>query len=185
MKKAFLILLSLTTAILFTSCNLEDEINEALGNLLEFNLELNESFTVPGTNTDVPNGTELPTPQPFNIEIGPFENQVSSFLNGNTISTQSIESITASLLSLRTNGNFNAIESIRISAGEVVIGSNDNIPADAQEIELTPNTNEDLKDILNQDEVTFDVELLVKEVIADGLEIDFESDFLVKGRVNL
>lgn len=187
MKKAFLALISLTTAIFFTSCDLEDNVNDVLGDLLQFNFEINENFTVPvpAEAALVPEGTKFDTPLAVSENIGPFETRISNLLSENKISINNIESITASALKLKTSTNFNAFESIRVSSGNTLIAFIDAIPLDLNEIDLTPTENENLKDILSSDEVNFKVDLLVREAIREDLNVTLESEFTVRGRVNL
>ena len=187
MKKTFLAFISLTTAIFFTSCNLEDSVNDVLGDLLQFNFEINENFTVPvpAQAALVPEGTKFDTPLAVSEEVGPFETRISSLLSENKINTNNIESITAAALKLKTTTNFNAFESIRVSSGNTLIAFIDAIPLDTKEIDLTPTEGENLKDILSNDEVNFKVDLLVREAVKEDINITLESEFTVRGRVNL
>lgn len=186
MKKTFLAFISLTTAIFFTSCNLEDSVNDVLGDLLQFNFEINENFTVPvpAQAALVPEGTKFDTPLAVSEEVGPFETRISSLLSENKINTNNIESITAAALKLKTTTNFNAFESIRVSSGNTLIAFIESIPLDTNEIDLTTE-GENLKDILSSDEVNFKVDLTVREAVKEDINISLESDFTVKGRVNL
>lgn len=186
MKKTFLAFISLTTAIFFTSCNLEDSVNDVLGDLLQFNFEINENFTVPvpAQAALIPEGTKFDMPLAVSENIGPFETQISNLLSENKISTNNIESITASALKLKTTTNFNAFESIEVSSGNTIIAFIEAIPLDTNEIDLTTE-GENLKDILSNDEVNFKVDLLVREAVKEDINITLESEFTVRGRVNL
>jgi len=165
---------SLLLMLSFVSCNVEDTVNELLGDLLTFDLNVNEQFSVPSVGMGVTD-MEISPPQEVSRAVGPFKTGIKSLLDEKKVSDSNIESIRAT----------NAFKSIKISLGGVVLGSLDPIPANANRIELISAPSGDLKGSINQDEISFDIEYEVQRTILNGLDIAIDGVFEVKGKVNL
>jgi len=185
MKKLLITLLSVS-ALFFTACDVEDKVNEALGPLLTFDIDIEESFTV--RQSDLQTSAKAVaaefTPQTVNTTVGPIKTNIDELLSDNKASKDNIEAITTKSLKLKTLTDFNAFQSLKLKLGDAVIGAIDPIPADMKEIDLGSLTDANLKDQLIKDEISLGVELVVKELLQEDLTVDILGVFEVKGRLN-
>jgi len=70
---------SLLLMLSFVSCNVEDTVNELLGDLLTFDLNVNEQFSVPSVGMGVTD-MEISPPQEVSRAVGPFKTGIKMHL---------------------------------------------------------------------------------------------------------
>lgn len=185
MKKIAITLLSITS-LFFISCNVEDEVNKLLEDLLKFDVTLKDSFEIDASALSLVQGVEF-TPQTITQKVGPIKTNISELLGDNNANSESIEEIIVKSMKLKTEEgqNFNAFQSLTIKIGDLEIGSINPIPANQSEIDITSLTKSNLKDLINKDEVTLDLEITVKEVLASNFPVEYIGVFEVNGKINL
>jgi len=186
MKKLLIALLSMST-LLFTACNVEDKVNDVLGDLLKFDVDIEDSFEVKKTDLQLSAkalAVEF-TPQTINIPVGPIKTNIDALLSDNNVSKSNVEAIKAKSLKLKTLTNFNSFQRMELKLAGKVLATIDPIPADKDEIDITSLSSENLRDQLLNEEISLDVELVVKELLEEDLKVDILGVFEVQGKINL
>lgn len=179
MKKVILALLSFTIA--FTSCDVEEKINETLASLVKF--DFNNNATV-----------EIPVAPAGKATIANTVNtDIEKLLSDNSFKQENIGDIKFKDLKLvvPTGQNFDIVKSIsiRIKAGSLDfkdIVTIDNIGAGLSKLDLTPTVIKDnLFEFLINDKITYEVVIETKEAIVEPITININSIFTVSPKINL
>ncbi len=183
MRKIVLLLLSLSLATAFTSCDVEDRINELLEDLVQFDIDADTNVTI-----DIaPAGT---------ISIAnTITTNIEEELANNNFKQENIAAIIFKELTLNipesSSISFDVIESISIKIGaegldlrEVVAVSS--ITNNSKSLNLTSEVSkEDLTQYLLNDTIVYELTITTKEAITEAISLDIGSTFTVTPKVNL
>ncbi|HFX18281.1 MAG TPA: hypothetical protein ENK64_04010 [Flavobacteriales bacterium] len=155
---------------------------EKLDKLTQFNMEYNETITIPASA-----GIDLP----FNIITPDVDTNSESTFEINDTRKDLIEKINLKTLDLTItsppDADFSFLKSIKIYISaeglpEVKIAWKDDIPANANKINLEV-TDRDLKDYIKADKFKLRVETVTNELISQDHEIKVHAVFFVDAKI--
>lgn len=181
MKK--LILIGSLVSLLFTSCDLKDEVEDAINeNIPPVEQEVTEDFSIPA----LVEGDQ--TIDPISIDISAVKEEIDAVDNA-SIEEVSIDDLQISIATEGTTFNFlNSLELFYTnSEGEdETLFVFDDIPVDATTLQLPEGEEiDDLEDLLEGDDFELGFNLDVKESFVEPIELELISNFLVQLGVNI
>ncbi len=156
---------------------------KAVDKLTQFNLDYNETITIPASSIiDVP--LTILTPE---VETNTESEFASNDTRKDKIEEIKLTAMTLSVLSPE-NGDFGFLKSVSVSLvadglDEIQIAWKDAVPEDAGNILDLETTDKDLKEYIKKDAFKLRVSVTTDEVTTSEYKIDVYSNFFVDAKV--
>ncbi len=183
MRKILLLLLSLSLTTAFTSCNVEDKINELLEDLTQFDIDADTNITI---NIAPTGSITLANTITTNIE---------EELANNNFKQENIASIIFKELSLNiadsASINFDVVESISLKIGAEgldlrEVAAISSVSNNSKSLDLTPQVSkEDLTQYLLNNTIVYEITITTNQAITEATSLEIASTFTVTPKVNL